>query len=89
MDSWKSPFIVKVILNFLNNHYYDYFSKLINNRTFIPATQGVNKKQIVQEEHKIQGFTISAMASDGVAGEPPIQDFLWTNVLFMDQPLPW
>ena len=54
MDSWKSPFSVKVIHNFLNNHYYDYFSKLINNRTFIPATQGVNKKQIVQEEHKIR-----------------------------------
>ncbi|MDA9216223.1 2OG-Fe(II) oxygenase [bacterium] len=54
MDSWKSPFSVKVINNFLNNHYNDYFSKLINNRTFIPATQGVNNKQIVQEHHKIR-----------------------------------
>jgi hypothetical protein len=54
MDPWKSPFSVKVIHNFLSNHYFDFFTNLINNCTFIPATQGVNNKQIVQEQHKIR-----------------------------------
>ena len=48
MDPWNSPFSVKVVHNFLSNHYFDYFTKLINNRNFIPATQGVNQKQIFQ-----------------------------------------
>ena len=54
MDKWNPPFSVKILHNFLNSHYYDFFNKLINERNFIPATQGVNNKQLVQENHKIR-----------------------------------
>ncbi|ADO67380.1 hypothetical protein crov346 [Cafeteria roenbergensis virus] len=53
-DSWKSPFSIKIIENFIDDKYFMFFNDLIKNKTFIPAVQGVNGKNVVQPLHKIR-----------------------------------
>ena len=54
VDNWKSPFSIKIMHDFLDEKYYCFMKKLIEKDKFYKATQGVNKKQIVQEENKIR-----------------------------------
>lgn len=53
-DNYYPPFSMKIVNNFLEVKYYNYLLQLINSNTFLPATQGVNGKNIVQEEYKIR-----------------------------------
>ena len=54
MDTWVSPFSIKIVHNFLNDDQYSFLQNIIKNKDFIPACQGVGNKQVVQEEHKIR-----------------------------------
>lgn len=53
-DTWVSPFTIKIIENFLDERYYSFIKNIIETRNFIPATQGVGGRNIVQKEHKIR-----------------------------------
>ena len=53
-DDWIAPFSVKILHNFLEKKYYQFFNNLIKSKTFYQATQGLKGKQVVQENHKIR-----------------------------------
>ena len=53
-DEWIAPFSVKIVHNFLDNKYYNFFDNIIKTSNFISATQGINGKQVVEENHKIR-----------------------------------
>ena len=49
-DTWEPPFSIKIMNNFLDHKYYNFLNDIINERTFIKATQGVKGDQVVQEQ---------------------------------------
>ncbi len=53
-DDWIAPFSVKILHNFLEKKYYQFFYNLIKSKTFYQATQGLKGKQVVEENHKIR-----------------------------------
>ena len=53
-DPWISPYSIKIIDNFLDDEYYEFFKTMIENRNFVEATQGVGGKNIVQKQHKVR-----------------------------------
>ena len=53
-DEWIAPFSVKIVHNFLDDNYYNFFDNIIKTRNFSSAKQCVNGKQIVEENHKIR-----------------------------------
>ena len=53
-DTWKAPFSIKIINDFLDEKYYAFFYDIIKNRKFNEAKQGVGKNQKVDEKHKIR-----------------------------------
>lgn len=60
MDNYKPPYTIKIINNFLDEKYYNFLNKIIEEKKFYAATQGVNGKQIVDEKHKIRlDYTLS------------------------------
>ena len=53
-DDWLPPFDIKIINNFVDDSFFKTMNNLINTRVFYSATQGVNNRQVIQEQHKIR-----------------------------------
>ena len=60
MDTYQPPFSIKIMDNFLEIKYFNIIENIIQKANFVPATQGSNGKQFVQEKHKIRlDYTLS------------------------------